>query len=161
MATPTSLYRRLPGLDQRSRRLAVLAAFIGYPAQIIGYSLISAAGLAPSVAWGVASVALFSLTILGALAVYGYGQGRMESRHLDERQRTMVDRAMVMSYGVLTLVIVALGGLLAVYLSFVGPLVLEMGALTPWFIAIGLYVPLLPFAALAWIESDPPADDAA
>ena len=26
-------------------------------------------------------------------------------------------------------------------------------------IAIGLYVPALPFAALAWIEADAPADD--
>ena len=31
----------------------------------------------------------------------------------------------------------------------------------PWLIAIGLYVPFLPFAALAWIEPDAPADDEA
>ncbi len=36
-----------------------------------------------------------------------------------------------------------------------------MSAVTPWFVAIGLYVPFLPFAALAWIEPDAPADDEA
>jgi hypothetical protein len=162
MATPASLFRRLPGLDQRSRRIAVIASFFGYPVQIVGYSLIAAAGGVPGVAWGLTSIALFALTIVGTIAIYGYGQGRIDARkQLDERQRSMVDRAMILSYGVLTTVIVALGGLLAIYLSFVGPLEIEMSALTPWFIAIGLYVPFLPFAALAWIESDPPADDAA
>ena len=34
-----------------------------------------------------------------------------------------------------------------------------MTTLTPWIIAVALYVPFLPFAALAWIEADAPADD--
>ena len=36
-----------------------------------------------------------------------------------------------------------------------------MDALAPWLIAIGLYVPMLPFAAMAWIEPDAPVDDEA
>ena len=71
----------------------------------------------------------------------------------------MVDKALVVSYGALTTVIVVVAGLVALYLSFVGPIELEMTVLTPWFIAIGLYVPFLPFAALAWIEPDVPGDD--
>jgi len=31
----------------------------------------------------------------------------------------------------------------------------------PFLIAIGIYEPLLPFAALAWIEPDVPGDDEA
>jgi hypothetical protein len=34
-----------------------------------------------------------------------------------------------------------------------------MEDLVPWLLAIGLYEPFLPFAALAWIEPDLPADD--
>ena len=34
-----------------------------------------------------------------------------------------------------------------------------MGTLSPMLIAVGLFVPLLPFAVLAWIEPDLPADD--
>lgn len=64
-----------------------------------------------------------------------------------------------MSYGGLTTVIVAIGGIIATYASFVGPVVIEMTAFTPWLIAIGLYIPFLPFAALAWLEPDAPADD--
>lgn len=162
MVTPATLYRRLPDLGRRDRHLAIVAAFAGYPLQIAGYSLLVAPGLIPGLVWGPVSVVLFSATLVGLVAIYGYGQGRLDRRGLlDERQRAMVDRAMIVSYGALTTVIVIAGGLLATYLSFVGPLEIEMTALTPWFIAIGLYVPFLPFAALAWIEPDVPADDAA
>ena len=162
MVTPATLYRRLPGLDRRARRLAVVAAFVGYPSQIAGYSLLIAPGRVPGIAWGPLTVLLFSATLVGLVAVYGYGQGRMDRRRrLDERQRAMVDRAMIASYSALMTIIVLLAGMLAVYLSFVGPIQIEMSILTPWFIAIGLYVPFLPFAALAWIEPDAPADEAA
>ena len=71
----------------------------------------------------------------------------------------MVDRALVTGYGVLTTAIVVILGVVALYLSFVGPITLDMTTLTPWIIAVALYVPFLPFAALAWIEADAPADD--
>ena len=158
MDTPASLYRRMPEARQRSRRILVVAAFTGFPLQIIGWRF--ANGEVLSALWAPISIALFSATIVGAFALYGYGQGRMGRRDLlDERQRSMVDRALVVSYGVLTIVIVVIAGLLATYLSLVGPIQLEMGDLTPWFIAIGVYVPLLPFAALAWIEPDEPGDE--
>ena len=71
----------------------------------------------------------------------------------------MVDRAFIVSYGVLTTVIVAIAGIIAVYASFVGPVVLEMTTFSPWLIAVGVYIPFLPLAALAWLEPDAPADD--
>ena len=162
MATPATLYRRLPALSQRARRVAVIAAFGGFPLLLIGYAALVEPGRLSRIVWAPVSIVLFSATLVGLVAVYGYGQGRMDRRQrLDERQRTMVDRALVVSYGALTTLIVLLAGILAVYLTFVGPLEVEMAVLTPWFVAIGLYVPFLPFAALAWIEPDPPTDDVA
>ncbi len=158
MVTPSTLYRRMPEASQRSRRLLVVAAFIGFPLQIIGSRF--ATGEVLSVIWAPITIGLFAATIIGAIALYGYGQGRMDRRdRLDERQRSILDQALVVSYGVLTTVIVIIAGVLAIYLSLVGPIQLEMGSLTPWLIAIGVYVPLLPFAALAWIEPDAPSDD--
>jgi hypothetical protein len=158
MVTPARLYRRMPEARQRSRRILVVAAFSGFPLQIIGSRF--ATGEVLSVLWAPITIALFSATIVGAIALYGYGQGRMDRRdRLDERQRSLLDQALVVSYGVLTTVIVIIAGVLAIYLSLVGPIQLEMAALTPWLIAIGVYVPLLPFAALAWIEPDAPSDD--
>jgi hypothetical protein len=160
MVTPATLYERLPSTRRRPRRLAVVAAFAGYPLLIVGYTTLVATGILPNAIWAPIAIALFAATLLGLIVVYGYGQGRVNERdRLDERQRAMVDRALVTSYGALTTLIVAVAGLLAVYLSFVGPITLDMGVLTPWFIAIGLYVPSLPFAALAWIEADAPIDD--
>jgi hypothetical protein len=160
MATPYTLYRRLPTMRQRSRRIAIVAAVTGFPLLLIGYSTLVETGRLSTVIWAPIAIALFSTTLLGVLAVYGYGQGRMDHRErLDERQRIMIDRALVVGYSVLTTVIVAISGCLAFYLSIVGSLQLDMGVLTPWFVAIGLYVPFLPSAALAWIEPDPPAGD--
>jgi O-antigen/teichoic acid export membrane protein len=120
-----------------------------------------ATGLIPSPVWAPIAVALFAVTILGLVAIYGWGQGRITERRdeLDERQRAMVDRALVTGYGALTTAIVVILAVLALYLSFIGPITLDMTSLTPWIIAVALYVPFLPFAALAWIEADAPADD--
>jgi hypothetical protein len=65
------------------------------------------------------------------------------------------------SYGVVTALLTAALGILAVWLSFNGPITLGMADLVPFLIGIGIYVPVLPFAALAWIEPDAPADDEA
>ena len=161
MVTPATLYQRLPALRQRDRRLAVVAAFAGFPLLNIGYATLVATGIIPGMVWAPIAVALFVITIVGLVAVYGWGQGRITERRdqLDERQRAMVDRALVTGYGALTTAIVVILGIVALYLSFVGPITLDMVTLTPWIIAVALYVPFLPFAALAWIEADAPADD--
>jgi hypothetical protein len=160
MVTPVSLYRRTPALHRRSRRIAIAAAFAGFPLQIVGYTTVVATGMLSTLVWAPISVALFSGTLIGVVAIYGYGQGRMDRRErLDERQRAMIDRALILSYGVLTTIIVAIGGVIAIYASFVGPVTIEMTAFTPWLVAIGLYIPFLPFAALAWLEPDAPGND--
>jgi hypothetical protein len=142
------------------RRAAVIAAFGGYPLLILGYGTLVEPGRISTIVWGPIAVALFTLTIVGTFALYGYGQGRMgyPKRALDERQRAMHDRALVVSYGVATIVFgLMLGGLAGAALQ--GPVVVEMADLTPVLIAAGLYLPLLPFASLAWIEPNLPADD--
>ena len=160
MVTPATLYRRLPTMSQRARRLAAIAAFGGFPLQTLGYAVLVAPGRLAGPLWGLVSIALFSATLIGVVAIYGYGRGRIDRRErLDERQRAMVDRAVLVGYSALTTIVVLVVGIVAVYLSFVGPLTIEMTAFTPWVIAVGLYVPFLPFAALAWIEPDAPGDD--
>ena len=161
MVTPATLYQRLPALRQRDRRLAVVAAFAGFPLLNIGYATLVTTGIVPGAIWAPIAVALFATTIVGLVAIYGWGQGRITEQRdeLDERQRAMVDRALVTGYGALTTAIVVILGVVALYLSFVGPITLDMVSLTPWIIAVALYVPFLPFAALAWIEADAQADD--
>jgi hypothetical protein len=160
MATRATWFQRLPLLDQRRRRLAVVAAFTGFPLVFIGYATLVATGILPTAVWGVIVVALFAITIVGLVVVYGYSRGRTgDGGPLDERQQQMLDRALVVGYGaVITFAVLALGAV-AVYLSFVGPITITMNELGPIALAVALYLPLLPFAALAWIEPDVPADD--
>jgi hypothetical protein len=162
MATPSTVFQRLPTLSQRTRRFAVIAAFGGYPLMQLGYATLREPNRISSVIWGPIAIALFAATLVGVFAIYGFSGRRMDRRrNLDERQLTMIDRAMVVSYGVLTAVIgVVLGGL-ALWLTFGGPMTIEMGELVPFLIGAALYEPLLPFAALAWIEPDLPAEDEA
>ncbi len=161
MVTPAALYHRIPSLQRRDRRLAVVAAFAGFPLLNLGYATLVAPGVIPGSIWAPIAVALFAMTLVGLVAIYGWGQGRITERRdqLDERQRAMVDRALVTGYGALTTAIVVILGVVALYLSFIGSITIDMTSFTPWIIAVALYVPFLPFAALAWIEADAPADD--
>jgi hypothetical protein len=160
MATRASWFQRLPFLDQRRRRLAVFAAFSGFPLVFVGYATLVATGILPTVLWGLIVVVLFAITIVGLVVLYGYGRGRTgDAGPLDERQQAMLDRALVVGYGaVITFAILVLGAV-AVYLSFVGPITITMNELGPIALGVALYLPLLPFAALAWIEPDAPAED--
>ena len=89
MVTPCSRsIAALPSLTRRDRRIAVAAAFLGFPLLIVGYDLLVAPGRLSTVRLGPIAIVLFSLTLVGVVAVYGYGQGRMDRRdRLDERQR--------------------------------------------------------------------------
>jgi amino acid transporter len=160
MATRATWFQRLPFLDRRRRRLAVVAAFSGFPLVFIGYATLVATGVLPTAVWGVIVVLLFAMTIVGLVVVYGYGRGRTgDSGPLDEREQQMLDRALVVGYGaVITFAVLVLGAI-AVYLSFVGPITITMNDLGPIALAVALYLPLLPFAALAWIEPDVPAEE--
>jgi hypothetical protein len=163
MVTPALIFQRLPALPQRQRRIAVVGAFVGFPLMKALYVTLVTTGFIPTVIWGPIAFALFAVTIVGVLAIYGWGQGRISEQRdqMDERQRAMLDRALITAYGALTTAIVVILGVVALYLSFIGPITIDMGNLTPWVIAVALYVPFLPFAALAWIETDQPDEDVA
>ncbi len=160
MATQPTLADRIAILPQRSRRLAVLGAFLGYPLLVIGYTLLVLTDRVPITVWAPIAIALMAVSLIGVAITYSWARTRTElAALLDERQRAMLDRAHVIGYGVLGTVIVALSGVLAVMASFGGPVIVTMEGLTPFFIALGLYLPMLPSAILAWIEPDPAADD--
>jgi hypothetical protein len=164
MVSPVyTFFQRIPSGRRRSRRLAVAAAFSGIPLQILGYQTLVAPGRLSLAIWGPITVVLFSATLVGAIATYAFGQGRMGDRSkLDERQRAMNDRALVVSYGVVTTVVTLILGAIWLVASFVGPITIQMDATSlSVAVAVGLYLPLLPFASLAWIEPDAPADDVA
>jgi hypothetical protein len=147
-------------MRRRSRRWAVAAAFLGYPLLLIGYSLLVEPGRIPSLLWAPIAIILFSATLVGAVAVYGYGQGRMDRRaSLDERELQMADHALVVSYGVLATAVALALGVLAVVATF-QTIEIHMESLAPWLIAAGVYLPMLPFASMAWIEPDVPVDEA-
>ena len=163
MATPLSIYRRLPTLRQRSRRLLVVGAFAGYPLLQLGYYLLVAPGRLPQAVWAPIAIVLFTISLIGVFAIYGYGQGRIgESRGqvLDERQRALRDRALVASYGIATTVI-GLGVAGVALIALQGPITIGFSEMVPVVIGLGLYLPFLPFASLAWIEPDASADDEA
>jgi len=160
MVSPAALYRRLPQTPRRIRRLTVLATFAGYPLVILGYANLVEPGRLPVAIWAPIAIALMAMTVLGSFVVYGFAGDRMRNRVLlDERERAMNDRALVLSYGVVTTVMVLGLSALATAASLGGPIVVDMESLTPVLIEAGVFVPLLPFAALAWIEPDAPADD--
>lgn len=176
MASPFSFYRRLPSLGRTERRIAVAAAFAGYPLLQIGYAtLVAPGGVArgdvSTTIWTPIAIALFALTLVGVFTVYGYARDRMapswfpflrnaaSDRHpLDERQRAMHDRSLVVSYRVLTLAVGLTIGAAAGVASN-EPIILDFPALLPFIIVFALYVPFLPYAVLAWIEEDLPADE--
>ena len=116
MVSPVlTLFRQIPTSRRRTRRLAVIAAFSGLPLQFLGYQTLVVPGRLSLSIWGPITIVLFAATLIGAIATYGFGQGRLGDRsRLDERQRAMNDRALVISYGVVTTVVTLVLG--AVYL---------------------------------------------
>ena len=160
MLSPVAAFKRLPLLRQSQRRIAVVAAFTGYPLLQLGYVSLVTTGLLSTVVWAPIAIFLFALTLAGVAVIYGYSQDRQD-RRLDEREERMVERSLVASYGVLTVVVALTIIAAGLYASFIGPFTVDMAVLTPIIVAFALYGPLLPFAAYAWIETDAPVDDEA
>jgi hypothetical protein len=103
---------------------------------------------------------LIAATTGGALLLYLFVRDRADTRaSLDERQRQLRDRAMVLSYQLLSAVVVLAVAIVAVAVLGVGRTVtLDGAAVGGVAITVGVLIPLLPTAALAWIEPDAPAE---
>ena len=116
----------------------------------------------PTIVWGPVSFVLIGATAIGPLILYRFVRNRADlaGQGLDERQRQLRDRAWVMSYQILSTVVVA-------GLAFVGILVLGLGReltidaslANALVLCMGTLIPLLPVSALAWVEPDAPAGD--
>ncbi len=149
-------------LSQRSRRPIAAVTLLGLPA-MYAWSSIWRSTSVPVIVWGPVSFLLIGLTIAGGFVLYRFVRHRAELARpdLDERQRQLRDHAYVASYGVLATVVVALVGTVAVIVMVFGhPIVLDGELVSAIGICIGTLIPLLPMAALAWVEPDPLSDDA-
>ena len=76
--------------------------------------------------WAPIVVVLFAIDARRRRLLYGYGRDRTgDAGPLDERERTMLDRALVLGYGAVVTVVVLAVGAIALYLSFVGPITIR------------------------------------
>jgi hypothetical protein len=155
--------RGMPHTPRRVRRAIVVGTFIGYPLVLIGYSTLIATGRLSNLIWAPIAIVLMSLTALGAFAIYAFARERasLDEDTLDERQRQLRDQAHILSYVVLSTAVTLAAGAAAIWSLLAGSIVLDLGTMSPWFIALGLFLALLPAAMLAWIEPDELADESA
>lgn len=156
---------RLRVLSRRTRRLIVLGTFVAYPLVYVGYALLSRVGALPAVSllWAPVAIVLMFGFAAGLFAIYGITRTRAEPEavELDERQRDLAVHARALSYSLLLGFIVAIAAAWAAYVTTVGPVVLGPELLLPMAIVVGVYLPVLPSAVLAWIEPDAPPEDVA
>lgn len=154
---------RLRTASQRTRRLIVLGTFVAYPLVYLGYAVLSRTGALPPVSllWAPIAIVLMFGFAAGLFAIYAITRNRAEpeSAELDERQHELAVQARALSYGVLLAFIVAIAAAWAVYVTTVGPVTLGADLLLPVAIVVGVYLPVLPSAVLAWIEPDAPPED--
>ncbi len=159
--TTRSRSTRIDRLSQRTRRIVAVATLTGLPAMFIWSSYWLGTSV-PNVIWGLVSFLLIGLTAIGALVLYRFVRDRADlgSTSLDERQRQLRDRAWVLSYGILSTVVVALVGVLAVLvLGMERVVTLDPNLMSAVALCTGTLIPLVPVAALAWLEPDLPEDD--
>jgi hypothetical protein len=151
---------RLDRLSQRTRRLVVLATLTGLPA-MYAWSSFWLGTSVPNVIWGPISFVLIGLTAVGAIILYRYVRDRanLGAQTLDERQRLLRDRAWVLSYGALSTAIAVAVGVLAVFVLVLGrEVTLDGNLMSALALCVGVLIPLVPVAALAWLEPDPLED---
>ena len=98
------------------------------------------------------------MTVVGYFVLFGYVGRRaaFPNADLDERQQQLRDRAWIVSYQVLSAVIIALVSVAAVK-AFVleQPITLDSAIVNMLILSVAVLLPVLPSAALAWIEPDP------
>jgi hypothetical protein len=151
---------RIDRLSQRSRRFIAAATLLGLPA-MFAWSQFWLGTSAPSVLWGPISFVLIGITIVGSFILYRYVRHRadMPGAGLDERERQLRDRAWILSYKVLSLVVIVaivVAGLMVFLLG--QTIVIDATLVNALVLCVAVLLPVLPAAALAWIEPDVPVD---
>ena len=141
------------GMRQRTRRVIALGTMLGLPGSYAWYAFWSGTTL-PKAVWGPFSFVLILVSAIGAIFLYGWA-GR--SQRLDERERKLRDQAWVLSYVVLAIgVVVAFVVASIVVLGLDRTIVIDARLMSGAAVIFGVLVPVLPAAALAWLEPDPP-----
>lgn len=150
---------RIDGLSQRSRRVICIATMAGLPAMFGWYAFWHGTG-ASSLLWGPVSFLLILVTLVGALILYSFVRDRSNrDARLDERQLQLRDRAWILCYEFLSVLVVSTVLILGVLVLGLGKTVtLDGSTVTALVICAGVLIPLLPVAALAWVEPDPPGE---
>ena len=141
------------------RRVIALASLLGLPG-MYAWSAFWLNTSVPKIAWGPVSFVLIGVTAAGSLILYRFVSDRADLRaNLDERQRQLRDRAMVLAYQVMSGVVVAAVAGVAIWVLGLGRTINLDGAIVGGLaISVGVIIPLLPIAALAWIEPDAPPE---
>ncbi len=147
---------RIDRLSRQSRRILAVVTMLGLPAMFAWSALWQRTDVSPAL-WGPGSFLLIGVTLVGAFVLYRYVRDRadMPGRHLDERERQLRDRAWILAYQVLALVVVVLAAAVVIpVLGFGKPLTIDATVATAIALCLGVLLPLLPAAALAWLEPD-------
>jgi hypothetical protein len=148
-------------LRRRTRRILVAATLIGYPGMYAWYAVMHDTSV-PVLLWGPISLVLVGLTFVCGLvlAMWARNRASLSDSTLDERERQVRDHAYTLSYQFLAWV--ATLGLLGLGLvtAFGRPVVLTFDILGPIVVGTAIYLPSLPYLALAWTEPDPLPEDA-
>ena len=150
----------IDGLSRRIRRVIAVATLLGLPA-MYAWSSFWMSTSTSRLLWGPVTFLLIGMTLGGSLVLYRFVRDRADLRGagLDERQRQLRDRAWVLSYQVLAVVVVAAIGIIAVAVLGMGRDVrLDATVVSAAAITVGVLLPILPIAALAWLEPDAPAE---
>ena len=147
------------GLPRRVRRVIALISLLGLPG-MYAWSAFWLTTSVPKIIWGPISFLLIGATAGGSLILYTFVRDRANTRaDLDERQRQLRDRAMVLCYQVLSAVVVLAVAGMAIPVLLLGHVVTLDGTVVGAFaLSVGVLIPLLPVAALAWIEPDAPPE---
>ena len=156
MSSQVTRHSRVEHLPRRGRRIVAVATLLGLPVMYVWSSFWMGTSV-PSFIWGPVSFVLIGVTLVGAVVIYRFARDRANLRddRLDERERILRDRAWILSYQVLSVVVVALVAAVAVPVLVLGQaVVIDAGLATALAICLGVLLPVLPAAALAWLEPD-------
>jgi hypothetical protein len=161
MSSDVTRHSRVDQLPQRGRRIVAVATLLGLPAMYAWSSFWMGTSV-PNIIWGPVSFVLIGVTLVGAVVIYRFARDRADLRddRLDERERMLRDRAWILSYQVLAVVVVALVAAVTLpVLAFGQAIVIDAGLATALALCLGVLLPVLPAAALAWLEPDALEDD--
>ena len=156
-STARSTMKRIDHLPRRSRRVLAVATLLGLPAMFV-WSTYWMGTTVPNLIWGPVSFILIGATLVGSFMLYRYVRDRADlpGRALDERERSLRDRAWILSYQVLSAVVVAAVVVIGIAVFvFDRVIALDAGLVNALVLSVAVLLPVLPAAALAWIEPDP------